>query len=245
MFTPQPHNAHRHWPRWKQWLGKIVAAALVLAGVLGIMSCQPLHAQERLDNVWHYGPLLTVAGDTVEVEYMINFDSEVVQARQQDRQVVFTARQINYLAFKDQETGVNRIVMSLPFASSPTAYRVPRFFELEYETSHLSLFSRERLVSDADMAWNPYTGNTMMRPVRRLVKDYYIRRQDGLVFQVKGRRKDLLHNLSHDLKGNPNPMLPDLKAYVDKESVDLYDPLSLRKFIDHYASLCTTASKTP
>jgi len=73
--------------------------------------------------------------------------------------------------------------------------------------------------------------------VRRLVKDYYIRRTDGMVFPVKGRRKELLVHMG--------PHQEAMRAYMDDVSADLYDPVSLRKLIDHYATLCTTASTQP
>lgn len=206
------------------------------AGVLLVVMvgwATPALTQERVDKVWQLGTLLTKGGDTLELEFMVTYDNNIALVRQGDKSVAFNARQVNYLTFRDQETGLNRYVFSLPYSPTPSGYKVPQLFELEYETENLALLSRERIVNDADLAWNPYTGTSMGRPVQRLVKEHYMRRADGYVFQVKSKKKDMLAALP--------AYKEEMKEYLDQNSLDVYDSVSLRKFIDQYNLLCETA----
>jgi len=208
---------------------KSVAYIFMYAGLL--CCCLSTLAQERIEGVWHTGGIVLTDDDTIECQFSVTLSTEIVQAKQGDKIATFSARQIHYLYFQDTEELKTRYLFSLPFSNTLGGYKVPKFFELVVEGECASLFTRESIINDFQMQISPYNGAMMTIPIQRLGFEYYIRKQNGTVFQVKTRKRDMLLILQDQEEA--------MKTFLEANSINYRDRADLVKILDYYNSLCS------
>lgn len=213
----------------------VLALTGLLAGLSFVAQAQDPKAS-RLEDGWHKAIIILTDGDTLEADCNISLSADIVQARQGNRMATFSARQLSYLYFKDENTGNMRYVFSVPYAATPTGYKVPKLYELAYEGKFASLLQREALITDNDMVMNPYTGMVMSRPYMRLVYEYYIRKQDGTFTAVKQRKRDMLL-LLQDQEA-------EIKKFFDERSPEFGNRQYLISLLERYNHLCQLQQQT-
>ena len=205
---------------------------LVMVLMLTLWVSQSVAQDYAMDQV-QYGRIILVDGDTVEAGFSINLANEILQVDFNSSLRTFTARQVERFDFTDEYTRLPRNFVSLPF-SNRNGYKIPMFFEIVLDGSHLALLAREQLVTETTPVYDGFSNNTVMASRNRIIVEHYFLNEKGQLFKYQNRKKDLYHIFADKKDEMKDFISASRLSYTNRQDLvkitDYYNYLKSRKY---------------
>ena len=173
--------------RW--WL---LACILMGAMPLSILAQTNSDGQED----WNPGLVVTMDEDTIYGPVNLIFPSDLVQINDENKIKTFGANQVQMVFFRDRNQNETERYL-YPFPYHPYSdFKPQRFFEMLFSGMHLSLLSREMVVTETIPQYDNFTFRTYYATRTRIQSEFYLMFPGKKVRILTGKKKDILIQLA-------------------------------------------------
>jgi hypothetical protein len=185
-------------------------------------------AQAPTLEAMHSGRIVLANEDTLDGSFSVNLTNDLVQYKLANSIKTYSARQIQYFYFQEDELKIIRYFYSLPYSEYGN-YKAPHLFELLYLGPVLSLYLRERTVIENVPYYDAFSNRTFYSTRTKIVSDFFFRDNKGLMTQFNQSKKQLLR-VMHGQEKN-------MKQFLKDNSITYSKREDMVRTIDYYNNL--------
>jgi hypothetical protein len=185
-------------------------------------------AQAGLED-WNPGYLITIDEDSLFGPVSMLFGNDLVQINDENKIKTFGANQVQMIYIRERDNSESERYI-YPFPYHPYSdFKPQRFFEMLFSGIHLSLLSRETLVTETIPQYDNFSFRTFYSTRTRLLQEYYLLFPEKKVRRLAGSKKEFL-NLLADRKDS-------LKKFIAEGKLDMDRQEDLLKIVKEYNRL--------
>ncbi len=191
------------------------------------------------------GVIVFTSGDSAKAEFSINLTNDLIQVMEGGALKTYSARQITSFYYIEPENNYTRFFFTY-YYNEGRGYGYPKLFEVLYVGPHLTLLTRESIITESVPMYDGFSGRSMLTTRQRVQTDYYLvtpntnpERKPNVV-RYKFSKKQLFKICKDRAK--------EMKAFYKEQDLSYANKASLLKFVDYYNALkqgTTNGKETP